>query len=151
MKSKIKKLLLLGALASIALTNLSPCNWAGELPMSTDAANLKVSPWIPLLLLDDPYDSGTGSSHATCLLPDQQSGGAIVTAVDFFSELENFSQPTKVLQAPGDDTRWFVLEKGGRIKVFDNTPLAATAARSRSASAKQLVGKPAAEKHANDP
>jgi uncharacterized repeat protein (TIGR03806 family) len=39
-----------------------------------------------------------------------------------------FSQPLAMLQAPGDDTRWFVLEKGGdtqgvtgRVRVFANT------------------------------
>ena len=32
-----------------------------------------------------------------------------------------------MLQAPGDDTRWFVLQKGGAVRVFANTPDVSTA------------------------
>jgi uncharacterized repeat protein (TIGR03806 family) len=31
------------------------------------------------------------------------------------------NQPLAMLQAPGDDSRWFVLEKGGTVRVFANT------------------------------
>jgi uncharacterized repeat protein (TIGR03806 family) len=31
-----------------------------------------------------------------------------------------FSQPLGMLQSPGDDSRWFVLEKPGRVRVFPN-------------------------------
>jgi glucose/arabinose dehydrogenase len=33
-----------------------------------------------------------------------------------------FTQPVAMLQAPGDTTRWFVVEKPGTIRVFDNNP-----------------------------
>lgn len=36
-----------------------------------------------------------------------------------------FVQPLLALQAPGDDTRWFVVEKGGTVRVFPNDPDAA--------------------------
>jgi len=32
----------------------------------------------------------------------------------------SFSQPVALLQAPGDDTRWFVVEQPGIVRVFDN-------------------------------
>ena len=43
-----------------------------------------------------------------------------------------FNQPLLMLQAPGDDSRWFVLEKAAgerhaRVRVFANTPNVATA------------------------
>ena len=31
-----------------------------------------------------------------------------------------FDQPLLMLQAPGDDTRWFVVEKGGSVRAFPN-------------------------------
>jgi len=33
-----------------------------------------------------------------------------------------FNQPLAMLQAPGDSSRWFVLEKAGRVRAFSNTP-----------------------------
>lgn len=32
-----------------------------------------------------------------------------------------FSEPLALLQAPGDNTRWFVVERGGRVLVFPNS------------------------------
>ena len=37
-----------------------------------------------------------------------------------------FSQPVALLQAPGDDTRWFILERRGTVRVFDNDPAVAS-------------------------
>src|SRR5690606_22772215 len=34
----------------------------------------------------------------------------------------SLSQPLAMLQAPGDVSRWFVLEKQGRVRVFENRP-----------------------------
>jgi uncharacterized repeat protein (TIGR03806 family) len=36
-----------------------------------------------------------------------------------FPNLPAFSEPVQLLQAPGDNTHWFVLEKSGRILVFE--------------------------------
>ncbi len=38
-----------------------------------------------------------------------------------FTEL-SFTQPVAMLQAPGDSSRWFVVEKAGFIRVFSNDP-----------------------------
>ncbi|MCS6286580.1 MAG: PQQ-dependent sugar dehydrogenase [Nitrospira sp.] len=38
-----------------------------------------------------------------------------------------FSEPVAMLQAPGDNSRWFILERIGRILVFDNSQTVATA------------------------
>src|SRR5688572_22613366 len=37
----------------------------------------------------------------------------------------NFTAPVALLQAPGDGSRWFVVEQGGRVRVFPNNPQAA--------------------------
>jgi glucose/arabinose dehydrogenase len=38
-----------------------------------------------------------------------------------------FSSPVAMLQAPGDNMHWFVVEQGGRVRVFDNNAMATTA------------------------
>jgi glucose/arabinose dehydrogenase len=37
------------------------------------------------------------------------------------------SSPVAMLQAPGDNARWFVVEQGGRVRVFNNDPMVSTA------------------------
>jgi glucose/arabinose dehydrogenase len=37
------------------------------------------------------------------------------------------SNPVAMLQAPGDNARWFVVEQGGRVRVFNNDPMVSTA------------------------
>ena len=39
----------------------------------------------------------------------------------------SFAAPVAMLQAPGDDSRWFVVEQGGVVRVFDNDPSVTTA------------------------
>jgi glucose/arabinose dehydrogenase len=43
-----------------------------------------------------------------------------------FAGLPDFSSPLAMLQAPGDNTRWFVVEQPGRVRVFENTPTVST-------------------------
>src|SRR5687767_12710623 len=38
----------------------------------------------------------------------------------------SFHQPVALLQAPGDAARWFVVEQGGTVRVFANTPQVAS-------------------------
>jgi uncharacterized repeat protein (TIGR03806 family) len=55
------------------------------------------------------------------------AGGTAIQLQRVFPNL-TFDQPLGMLQAPGDDTRWFVLEKGtgsagaARVRTFANTP-----------------------------
>jgi len=59
-------------------------------------------------------------SNTTCLAgaPPSNSDTASVSRV--FSTL-SFSSPILALQAPGDNTRWFVVEQAGRVLQFPNT------------------------------
>ncbi|HZF31105.1 MAG TPA: PQQ-dependent sugar dehydrogenase [Gammaproteobacteria bacterium] len=67
-------------------------------------------------------------SNATCVAPAKASGnaGATIALQRAFPNL-TFTQPLAMLQAPGDDSRWFVLEKTGSVRVFANTPNVSTA------------------------
>jgi glucose/arabinose dehydrogenase len=57
-------------------------------------------------------------ANATCVAP-EPSVDTSVALVRAFPNL-SFAQPVAMLQAPGDDSRWFVLEKAGRVRVFRN-------------------------------
>ena len=69
-----------------------------------------------------PYAAATGliarPSNTTCIAPPRPDGNATVSTVQPFPTLPPLSQPVKILQAPGDASRWFVLEKTGRVRVF---------------------------------
>jgi uncharacterized repeat protein (TIGR03806 family) len=60
--------------------------------------------------------------NASCLAPPLDAGGEVEVALERVFESLPFNQPLGMLQAPGDDSRWFVLEKGGRVRVFQNQP-----------------------------
>ncbi|MCH8183467.1 MAG: PQQ-dependent sugar dehydrogenase [Proteobacteria bacterium] len=47
--------------------------------------------------------------------------GAAARLVPAFPNLR-FSKPVALLQAPGDPTRWYVVEQTGRVMVFDDDP-----------------------------
>lgn len=72
-------------------------------------------------------------SNTSCVAPalGGANAGAAIALQPVFTSLPAFSLPLGMLQAPGDDTRWFVLEKGSgadpaaataRVRVFDNVP-----------------------------
>jgi uncharacterized repeat protein (TIGR03806 family) len=61
-------------------------------------------------------------SNLTCLAPAlNSSAGGTVALAQVFASLA-FSEPLAMLQAPGDSSRWFVLQKTGRVRAFQNTP-----------------------------
>lgn len=64
-----------------------------------------------------PFGLDSRPLNLTCVAPDLAADGPL-TAVDAFPAAPAFDQPTKILQAPGDGSRWFVLEKTGRVRVF---------------------------------
>jgi uncharacterized repeat protein (TIGR03806 family) len=73
-----------------------------------------------------PTPTGTSGldarpSNTTCLAGDPPSGVSIDTQ-RVFPNLPNFTQPILMLQAPGNSSRWYVVQKTGQVRVFDNTP-----------------------------
>lgn len=60
-------------------------------------------------------------NNATCLASERPQTGSTIQLAQTFSNL-SFNQPTTLLQAPGDDSRWFVAERSGLIYTFANDP-----------------------------
>jgi uncharacterized repeat protein (TIGR03806 family) len=59
-------------------------------------------------------------ANPTCVAPDRPSTGGDVALERVFSNV-SFDQAVALVQAPGDASRWFVVEQGGTIQAFDNT------------------------------
>jgi glucose/arabinose dehydrogenase len=71
-----------------------------------------------------------GSDGGTNLMPPQQPPGpgpASVQTQQVFA-MVNLSFATALVQAPNDASRWFAIEKSGRVVVFDNDTANATGA-----------------------
>jgi hypothetical protein len=60
----------------------------------------------------------TRLTNASCLAPASATGGAGVAQQNVFPTAPPFFSPVKILQPPGDATRWFALERAGRIRVL---------------------------------
>lgn len=60
-------------------------------------------------------------ANATCVAPARPTRDSSVSVVDPFSPVPTFGAITKILQAPGDPNRWFVLDKQGLIKVMSTS------------------------------
>lgn len=74
---------------------------------------------------DSGGETGTGPglserpANPTCLAQARPATNTAVTLDHVFPTV-HFVHPVVLTQAPGDDTRFFVLEQEGRIQVFDN-------------------------------
>jgi glucose/arabinose dehydrogenase len=60
-----------------------------------------------------------GGSSSSIVVP---PGGANIATVESFPNLA-FTAPVALLHAPGDDSRWFVVQQAGQVMVFDNDPM----------------------------
>jgi len=60
-------------------------------------------------------------SNTTCVAPERIEASTRVETPRAFPGL-TFSSPVALRQAPGDPSRWFAVEQGGRIRVFDDNP-----------------------------
>jgi uncharacterized repeat protein (TIGR03806 family) len=60
-------------------------------------------------------------SNTTCLAPAKTPAGGTSIQVQRVFQSVALDQPLAMLQAPGDDSRWFLVEKGGTVRVFANT------------------------------
>jgi len=85
--------------------------------------------------------------NTTCVARDRPAQAVTLATERAFAGLPAFSSPILLLQAPGDGARWFVVEQGGTVRVFDNQPAVATSrsfidisARVRSGGEQGLLG-----------
>jgi uncharacterized repeat protein (TIGR03806 family) len=76
----------------------------------------------------NPDNGGTNVSgldsrpaNTTCIAPDRPASSSSFTTTQVFDNLQ-FTAPIAMLQAPGDASRWFIVEQAGTIRVFDNNP-----------------------------
>jgi uncharacterized repeat protein (TIGR03806 family) len=66
-------------------------------------------------------------SNTTCVAPPRPTAGTTAATVNAYPTAPAFQEPTKILQAPNDPSRWYVLERRGRVAVFSiSNPASAT-------------------------
>ncbi|MEJ2275768.1 MAG: PQQ-dependent sugar dehydrogenase [Woeseiaceae bacterium] len=73
---------------------------------------------------DDQPASGLDSRpvNATCIAPDRPIVNTSIATEVAFPNLPALNEAVGLVQAPGDDSQWYVLEKDGRVLRFDNVP-----------------------------
>ncbi len=83
----------------------------------------------------------------SCVAWARPTGTDSISVPEVFTGLPNFTSPVGMLQAPTDNTRWFVIEQGGRVMTFANqssvsvaTPFVDITARVRSTGEMGLLG-----------
>ena len=105
------------ALTANASFGLSCTNAAGT---GTGTTNVTVTP--------PPAGSGLDQrpNNTDCVAPPRPTGSSTVSVQRAFPNLASV-EPVALLQAPGNATRWFLIEKAGVIRAFDNVPTVATA------------------------
>ena len=69
-----------------------------------------------------PNPSGLDArpSNTTCIAPARATGSATIGTQRVFPNLRFQNQPISLQQVPGDSSRWFVVERLGTVRVFDN-------------------------------
>src|SRR5687767_14784354 len=70
-------------------------------------------------------DAEQGPRH-TCVAPERPPSLSRIELVQVFQNLE-FTMPMGLFQAPGDSTRWYLVEQTGTIKVIEVVANVATA------------------------
>lgn len=75
--------------------------------------------------------SGTGGldgrpANSTCVAGDAPSNAVSLAVQRVFANLGNFDQPIAMLQEPASNARWYVAQKSGAVRVFDNNPNVST-------------------------
>lgn len=62
---------------------------------------------------------GGGGGESTVVAPPPTATAPTIVTQAVFANL-SFTQPVALLQAPGDSTRWYVVEKNGYVRAFAN-------------------------------
>ncbi len=78
-----------------------------------------------------PYGIDARPTNTTCLAQEPPPQAGAIALVDAFPMLPAFDKPVLILQAPGDNTRFFVVQQGAKnavatILTFANDPNVAT-------------------------
>lgn len=65
-------------------------------------------------------------ANPSCVAWPRETAAVSIDLAPAFRDLDAFSQPVAAVQIPGDDSRWFVLEREGFVRVFTNDPAVET-------------------------
>ncbi|MBA3562637.1 MAG: PQQ-dependent sugar dehydrogenase [Gammaproteobacteria bacterium] len=65
-------------------------------------------------------------ANRTCVALDRAGSTLAIAIEPVLTSLPAFEEPVALRQAPGDDARWFVLERSGRVRVFANNEAASS-------------------------
>lgn len=74
----------------------------------------------------EPVGLDARPSNTSCLAGDRPDTSISFAVQRVFPNLPNFTQPVALLHEPGNDARWYVVQKTGSVRVFDNTTGVAT-------------------------
>jgi uncharacterized repeat protein (TIGR03806 family) len=109
-----------GLLVQATLAMLSGCSGSG--PGGDPAPPSPPPPGPP-----PPSSTGLDSrpANTTCLAGDAPGSAVSLAVQRAFPNLPSFSQPIAMLQEPGNPARWYVVQKTGAVRVFENTANAA--------------------------
>jgi uncharacterized repeat protein (TIGR03806 family) len=92
-----------------------PDGFSGSLPPE-DASVDHHAPTGPVVGFDER------PTNATCLAPPRPTTSTAVTPVLAFPSLPRLTTPVALAQAPADPSHWYVIEKAGVIRTFENHP-----------------------------
>jgi uncharacterized repeat protein (TIGR03806 family) len=104
-----------GLLAQAALALLTGCSGGGGDGGAVPPPGPPPSP---------PPPAGSGLDgrppNATCLAGEAPGSQVSLAVQRAFPGLPDFTQPIAMLQEPGNSARWYVVQKTGSVRVFDN-------------------------------
>lgn len=107
-------------------TGLTPGQQYGYSVSAFDSATpANVSARSPTAFASTPTQvSGSGldtrPDNSSCVAGDRPAQVVSLSHERAFANLPSFASPILMLQAPGNATRWYVVEQAGLVKVFDN-------------------------------
>jgi glucose/arabinose dehydrogenase len=73
-----------------------------------------------------PANESAASAAASATTSAAPAPPVVLETERVFPNLPNFTQPIAMLQEPGSAARWYVVQKTGQVRVFDNTANVAT-------------------------
>ena len=79
-------------------------------------------------------------SNTTCVAPAAPTPASGVALTAAFPNLPGLSMPVDLVQAPGNSSRWYVVEQGGTVRSFANSPTANNLSLVLDISSKVVLG-----------
>ena len=100
------------AIATVTVTNYTDGNLAAATNYSYSVRAFDAA---------TPANESAGSTAASATTSAAPAPPVVLDTQRVFPNLPNFTQPIAMLQEPGSAARWYVVQKTGQVRVFDNT------------------------------